>query len=297
MAQKYPGLHDFLLSMPEARKDYKVEWHWHRYLVRNKMFAAITTPDIKYEPHQGRTMIILKCQPELAVSLREAYPDIVPGFYSDKRCWNSVYLDGQISEQMLQELCRRSYDLVTSGFSKKVQKELLASVPVLETPRLRLRRLNQGDFEDICQVLMDPEVMYAWEGAFTREECQDWLDRTLKRYETDGFSHFAILLKTDGAFAGMAGPIRESIEGEARISLGYLLKKSLWGQGYAAEAAQASMEYAFAHLNAPVVTAQIRPENLPSIRVAQRLGMRKAGEVVRRYKELELPHLVFEKRR
>jgi predicted DNA-binding protein (MmcQ/YjbR family) len=61
---------------------------------RGRLFAAVCTPDVKYKPHNGREMVILKCEPMLCELLRAQYPDIVPGFYSDKRNWNSVYLDG-----------------------------------------------------------------------------------------------------------------------------------------------------------------------------------------------------------
>ena len=47
---------------------------------------------------------------------------------------------------------------------------------VLETDRLYLREMNQGDMEALCRILKDPEVMYAYEGAFTDEEVQEWLD-------------------------------------------------------------------------------------------------------------------------
>lgn len=120
----YPWLDEYLLSKPGAEQDYKLEWQWQRYLVRGKMFAAITTPDAKYEPHKGRTMVILKCDPRLAEGFRAQYPDVVPGFYSDKRTWNSVYLDGEVPEELLKDMCDMSYQLVVSKLPKYVQAEL-----------------------------------------------------------------------------------------------------------------------------------------------------------------------------
>lgn len=120
----YPWLDEYLMAKPGAEQDFKIEWQWQRYLVRDKMFAAICTPDPKYQPHNGRTMIILKCDPHLAEAFRAEYPDIVPGFYSDKRTWNSIYLDGDVPEQTLKDLCDMSYRLVVSKLTKKVQAEL-----------------------------------------------------------------------------------------------------------------------------------------------------------------------------
>lgn len=120
----YPWLDEYLLSKPGAVRDFKVEWQWERYLVREKMFAAVCTPDPKYAEHAGRTMVILKCDPLLAEAFRAEYPDVVPGFYSDKRTWNTVYLDGAVPEQVLKDMCDMSYQLVTDKLTKKVQREL-----------------------------------------------------------------------------------------------------------------------------------------------------------------------------
>lgn len=91
---RYSWLEGYLLSMPGAVTDYKLEWQWQRYLVGGRMFAAVCTPGPEHAAHAGRTMVILKCDPRLAEAFREQYPEVVPGFYSDKRNWNSVYLGG-----------------------------------------------------------------------------------------------------------------------------------------------------------------------------------------------------------
>ena len=69
-------------------------------------------------------MVILKCDPRLAEGFRAEYPDIIPGFYSDKRHWNSVYLDGAVPEDLMRDLCDMSYRLVVEKLPKYVQKEL-----------------------------------------------------------------------------------------------------------------------------------------------------------------------------
>ena len=121
---RYPWLDGYLMEKPGVEQDFKVEWQWQRYLVRGRMFAAVCTPDPKYQPHNGRTMVILKCDPRLAEAFRAQYPDVVPGFYSDKKTWNSVYLDGEVPDDVLRDLCDLSYQLVTAKLTKKVQREL-----------------------------------------------------------------------------------------------------------------------------------------------------------------------------
>lgn len=121
---KYGWLDVYLLEKPGAEHDFKVEWQWDRYLVGGKLFAAVCTPDPKYKPHNGRSMVILKCDPPLAELYRKEYPDVVPGFYCDKRCWNSVYLDGEVPGDVLKNMCDMSYELVFQKLTKKAQKDI-----------------------------------------------------------------------------------------------------------------------------------------------------------------------------
>ena len=120
----YPFLEGHLMSKPGAEQDFKIEWQWQRYLVRGKMYAAVCTPDVKYAEHAGRTMVLLKCDPLLAEAFRATYTDVVPGFYSDKRTWNTIYLDGAVPDQVLRDMCDMSYRLVTEKLTKAIQREL-----------------------------------------------------------------------------------------------------------------------------------------------------------------------------
>ena len=69
-------------------------------------------------------MAILKCAPTLAEGFRAQYPEVVPGFYSDKRHWNSIYLDSELSEEVLKSMIDMSYNLVFGKLTKKLQREI-----------------------------------------------------------------------------------------------------------------------------------------------------------------------------
>ena len=71
-------------------------------------------------------MLLLKCDPELATLYRLQYPQIVPGFYCDKRHWNSVYLDAGLDRAVVDTLIRHSYQLVLEKLPKYVQKSIQA---------------------------------------------------------------------------------------------------------------------------------------------------------------------------
>lgn len=55
---------------------------------------------------------------------------------------------------------------------------------LIESTRLFLRKMSQSDFNALCKILQDEEVMYAYEGAFSDKEVQEWLDRQIMRYKT-----------------------------------------------------------------------------------------------------------------
>ena len=122
----YPWLDEYLQSKAGCCKDYKAEWDWVRYQVGGRMFAAYTRPEPKHVAYANRELLTLKCDPGLSQALRDEYPAIAPGFYMDKRCWISVFLDGDLPEASLRGLCDASYDLVFSKLTKKAQREILA---------------------------------------------------------------------------------------------------------------------------------------------------------------------------
>lgn len=124
---KYPWLDEFLLSFPGTVKDYKAEWGWYRYKIGDKQFAATCYPGEGHSTIEHREIVSLKCEQELSVTLREEYPDIVPGFYLNKFTWISVYLDGEVSDELLMDLCRASYEGVFAKLTKKAQAAIKAA--------------------------------------------------------------------------------------------------------------------------------------------------------------------------
>lgn len=125
--EKYIWLDEYMMKKPGVTKDYKLEWEWHRYMVGGKMFAAIMHPSEKHnELYAGKDIMNLKCDPMFAELLRAEHPQVMPGFYSDKRTWNSVDLDGGLDRDLIFNMIDDSYRLVFEKLTKKLQKEILA---------------------------------------------------------------------------------------------------------------------------------------------------------------------------
>ena len=126
MTGNYPWLDEYLLAKPGVTKDYKAEWGWTRYMAGGKLFAALMHPSEKYDPaYAEKDLLNLKCEPLPAELLRREHAEVLPGFYSDKRTWNSVDLEGGLPEDLLRQLCDGSYRLVFEKLTKKAQREIL----------------------------------------------------------------------------------------------------------------------------------------------------------------------------
>lgn len=87
------------------------------FKVAEKMFALT---GLEHQPPR----VNLKCDPERALELREAYSDITAGYHMSKKHWNTIIIDGNVPNKLLTELIDYSYKLVVQGLPKKQQKEL-----------------------------------------------------------------------------------------------------------------------------------------------------------------------------
>lgn len=163
----------------------------------------------------------------------------------------------------------------------------------LSSKRLLFRKITYNDFKDICRILQDIEIMYAWEHTFSDEEVYDWINENLIRYENDGFSYFAVIEKSTESFIGLMGPLIENINNKKNIGIAYIIDKRYWKRGFAVEGAKACMDYAFNALKADEVIAQIRPDNTSSRKVAQKIGMKIKGEYIRNYNGKKIRHLIY----
>lgn len=168
---------------------------------------------------------------------------------------------------------------------------------ILETERLYLREMTQDDFPSLCNILQDEETMYAYEGAFTDSEAQEWLDRQRARYQKWGFGLWAVILKDNGKMIGQCGLTMQPWKEEEVLEVGYLFERSHWHKGYATEAATACKQYAFDVLQAKDVCSIIRDTNTASQHVAVRNGMTIEDTWTKHYRGVDMPHYRYVVRR
>ena len=168
---------------------------------------------------------------------------------------------------------------------------------VTESERLYLRELCPDDFQSLCRTLQDDVAMRAYEGAFSDEEVQAWLDRQIDRYNMYGFGLWAVVLKSTGLMIGQCGLTMQPWKETEVLEIGYLFNRAYWHKGYATEAAIACKKYAFETLQAEEVCSIIRDTNTASQNVAIRNGMEKADSFTKHYRGVDMPHYRYIVRR
>ncbi|TPG40385.1 N-acetyltransferase [Sphingomonas koreensis] len=148
-------------------------------------------------------------------------------------------------------------------------------LPVLFTPRLMLRPLNGDDFDAYAAFAGDPDQMRFLGGVMPRELA--WRDLTLRAgaWLTRGFSMFSVIERATGAWVGRIGPWQP--DGWPGTEVGWGVASGFAGQGYAFEAASAAMDYAVDVLGWTDIVHTIAPDNVRSIRLAERLGSTHRG--------------------
>lgn len=160
---------------------------------------------------------------------------------------------------------------------------------ILETRRLILREFAKNDVDALAAVICDPETMRHYPVRFDRPAVEDWISRNQRRYQTDGFGLWGMVLKPSDELVGDCGLMRQDVGNVSEVEIGYHVRRDLWGQGLATEAACACREYGFANLNVDRLISLIRPENMQSRRVAEKNGMKVMKEVIWR----GLTHCVY----
>jgi ribosomal-protein-alanine N-acetyltransferase len=149
-----------------------------------------------------------------------------------------------------------------------------ATPPTLETERLRLRPFaaDRSDVDALVPVLGDPESMRWYPAPFDLDGTRAWVDRQLERYATEGVGLLVIEDRETGEVLGDCGPTFQDVDGDMLLELGWHVRRDRQGQGIATEAGAACRDWAFEAVRPEFLISLIRPENVASWRVAEKLG-------------------------
>ena len=108
---------DFCLSFKESEEGFPFDKKTLVFTVKGKMFSCTNIETFE--------LINVKCNPEDILILREQFDAVLPGYYMNKKHWNSIKMDNSIPDDLIREWIKQSYSLVVSSLPKKIQKELM----------------------------------------------------------------------------------------------------------------------------------------------------------------------------
>ena len=151
---------------------------------------------------------------------------------------------------------------------------------IAETARLRLREVTWNDLDALAAMVADEDQMRFYRRVRTREEAAAWIERTRAIYSEHGFGFWAVELRRRPSFIGYCGVRPLALEGVAETEIGWRIDKAFWNRGLATEAAIAARDVAFGRFALTRLVAMIHPDNLASLRVAEKIGMQSEKALV-----------------
>jgi predicted DNA-binding protein (MmcQ/YjbR family) len=110
----------FMMEFPETSEEQPFGPNVDVYKVAGKMFAILA-------PDDTPPAISLKCEPLLAIELRQEFAAVTPGYHLNKTHWNTVVLDGSVPESEIKNMIAHSYDQVVGGLTKAVRERIAAT--------------------------------------------------------------------------------------------------------------------------------------------------------------------------
>jgi len=151
---------------------------------------------------------------------------------------------------------------------------------IFKSQRLGFRNWTDNDLKDLEEINSDPEVMEFFPNILSKKETEDLLQRLIKHYEDRKYTYFATEILETGELIGFIGLAYQTYKTEftPATDIGWRLKKSAWGKGYATEGAKRCLEYAFNELKMNKIFSICTLNNSKSENVMKKIGMIKKGE-------------------
>jgi RimJ/RimL family protein N-acetyltransferase len=160
-------------------------------------------------------------------------------------------------------------------------------LPMLDAPRLRLRTLTEADVPAIFSIFSNAEALRYWShGPMSDPAEADRLLDDIRRHAAAGtLFQWGIARRETGEVIGTC-TLHRIERAHRRAELGYIVKRELWGNGFAHEALTALLDHAFGTMGLHKLEADIDPRNAASIRSVEKLGFKREGHLRERYQIL-----------
>ena len=152
---------------------------------------------------------------------------------------------------------------------------------ILQTKRLRLRRLQNSDVKALIELWSDPQVTKHLGGPRDRGKLKKIFEEDVKNPDAEQYDLWPVEENQSKEVVGDCGLLAKEVDGKQEIELIYIFKASAWGKGYATEIGRAITNYAFEEMKIGRLIALIEPENKASERVVLKIGMKFKKDVIR----------------
>jgi RimJ/RimL family protein N-acetyltransferase len=149
---------------------------------------------------------------------------------------------------------------------------MIAEFPAMRTDRLLLRPLREADRRTVIEIQTDPRTNRFNPNPPDLDETVGKFEHWLSHWAEYGFGYVAVIERETGEFLGIGGLQVRDFAGEDVLNLYYRFRPSAWGKGYASEMATTVVDWAEREVPKRPVVISVAHDNVPSIRVAERLG-------------------------
>lgn len=165
-------------------------------------------------------------------------------------------------------------------------------IPKIESERLVLREWNDKDIEPFVNLNSDPDVMRFFPKLLTANESKLFILKSNSILQEKQFGLWAVEVKNSSDFIGFIGLAEPDFEAPFMpcIEIGWRLAKKFWGKGYATEGALRVLQYAFKDLQLNEVVSFTSELNIPSVRVMERIGMKRDAKEDFKHPRVEPGH-------
>ncbi|CAA0177618.1 GNAT family N-acetyltransferase [Tenacibaculum maritimum] len=150
---------------------------------------------------------------------------------------------------------------------------------LFKSERLGFRKWKESDLSEFTKINADLDVMEHFPKLLTKKETADFIKRANNQYNKNGCCYFAIEILKSGEFIGFIGLALQNYKTDftPAIDIGWRLKKSAWGKGFATEGAGRCIEFGFQKLNLKNIISFCTEKNKNSENVMKKIGMKKIG--------------------
>ena len=153
----------------------------------------------------------------------------------------------------------------------------MISKNIIETERLLLREWEAQDLQPFANINQDPKVMEFMPSLLTLEETSNWINKIKQHFVKYGYGYWVVTLKNTKELIGYTGLNVPSYESHFTpcVEISWRIASQHWGKGYATEAAQAVLKNGFEKYNLKEIVSLTVPANKRSIRVMEKIGMKR----------------------